>query len=279
MLIDCHTHLWRQSEHLSDEFLADANRMREEPIDIDVTPDKHWQAMEPVDRCIVFGFRAAHSGIDVPDELIAGYANAHPEKVVGFMSIDPTRDNVEEEIERRMAMGLRGIKVGPIYQNFRPMHEHAQPMWRKAEKLGLPFMVHQGTTFTRVSPLKYANPIQLEDVALAYPEVRMVIAHLGHPWELETIVLIRKQPNIYADLSALWYRPWQLYNSLRLAYEYGVTHKLFFGTDFPVASVEDSINGLREIPALARRANLPEIPEELVEGIIYRDTLSLLGLH
>jgi len=278
MLIDCHTHLWRQHEHLHASFLTDAARIRKGPIDLDAAPEKHWQAMAGVDRCIVFGLRAAHAGIDVPDEFIAEYASAHAQKVIGFMSIDPTRDNVEEEIERRMAMGLQGIKIGPTYQNFHPQDERARPLWRKAEKLGLPIMVHQGTTFARVAPLKFANPLLLEDVALEYPELRMVIAHLGHPWEEETIILIRKQPNLYADVSALWYRPWQLYNSLRLAYEYGVTGKLFFGTDFPVASVEDSIEGLREIPSLARRAHLPEVPEEIIEGIIHANPLRHLGL-
>ncbi len=278
MIIDCHTHLWSQKDHLSEEFLADANRMRTDPVDLDVTPEKHQAAMQGVERCIVFGLRAVHSGVDVPNDFIADYAVSHPEQVIGFMSIDPTEGDVEEEIERCMALGLKGIKIGPVYQNYHPMDKRAQPMWRMAERHGLPFMIHQGTTFPRVAPLKFANPLLLEDVALQYPEVRMVIAHLGHPWELETIVLIRKQPNLYADISALWYRPWQLYNSLRLAFEYGVTHKLFFGTDFPVASVEDSIAGLRSIPELAEKAKLPEIPREVVEGIIHRDCLTPLEL-
>ncbi|MBI3920425.1 MAG: amidohydrolase family protein [Armatimonadetes bacterium] len=278
MLIDCHTHLWSQKDHLSAEFLADANRMRSDPVDLDVTPEKHQAAMQGVDRCLVFGLRARHSGVDVPNDFIADYARDYPEKVIGFMGIDPTEGGVEQEIERGLALGLRGIKIGPIYQNYHPMDERAQPMWRLAERHGLPFMIHQGTTFPRVAPLKYANPILLEDVALCYPEVRMVIAHLGHPWEVETLVLIRKQPHLYADVSALWYRPWQLYNSLRLAYEYGVTHKLFFGTDFPVATVEDSIAGLRALPELAERANLPEIPRETIEQILHRDCLTPLGL-
>ena len=59
------------------------------------------------------------------------------------------------------------------------------------------------------------------------------MAHLGHPWEGETIAVIRKHPHVYADISALHYRPWQFYHSLMLAQEYGTMHKILFGSDYP----------------------------------------------
>ena len=120
---------------------------------------------------------------------------------------------------------------------------------------GLPIMFHQGTTFPRKAPLKYANPVLLEEIALRFPDLKMIIAHLGHPWEAETIVLIRKQPNVFSDISGLFYRPWQFYNSLRLAVEYGVVDKLLFGTDYPVATFEETVEGLHHVvPAFPRDA-------------------------
>ena len=107
----------------------------------------------------------------------------------------------------------------------------------------------------------------------------MIIAHMGHPWEEETIVLIRKQPNIFADISALFYRQWQFYNTLRLAVEYGVTHKLLFGTDYPAAGFEESVRGLNDIIRMSRRARLPALPKDLPDEIIHRDSLQLLGLE
>ena len=113
-------------------------------------------------------------------------------------------------------------------------------------------------------------------IMLGTPELKIVIAHLGHPWERDTIVLIRKQPNIYADISALYYRPWQFYNSLRLAKEYGVWDKLLFGTDYPATTVESTIKGLYSICELAKKANLPPIEEKEVESLINIDSLKLL---
>jgi len=159
-----------------------------------------------------------------------------------------------------------------------PTDSRALAIFAKAEQYGLPIMFHQGTTFPRKAPLKYANPILLEDIALRFPNLKMIIAHMGHPWENETIVLIRKQPNVFTDISGLFYRPWQFYNSLRLAVEYGVTDKLFFGTDYPIATFDETVEGLHNVVQLSKEMRLPALPDDLPEQILHCDTLNLLGL-
>ena len=97
----------------------------------------------------------------------------------------------------------------------------------------------------------------------------MIIAHLGHPWVAETLVLIRKHPHVYSDISALHYRPWQFYNSLILAKEYGVLDKILFGSDYPFTTPEAQIEGLRNINHFAEGTNLPvRLTEEQIEGLI-----------
>ena len=71
------------------------------------------------------------------------------------------------------------------------------------------------------APLRYAHPLLMDEIAIRFPELRVVMAHMGHPWQRETIVTIRKHPNVYADVSALFYRPWSFYEGLRLATEWG----------------------------------------------------------
>ena len=99
--------------------------------------------------------------------------------------------------------------MSPIYGGWDPQDPRAMSIFAKAEQYSLQIMFHQGTTFPRKAPPKYANSVLLEDITLQFPELKMIIAHMGHPWEVETIVLIRKQPNVFADISALFYRPWQ----------------------------------------------------------------------
>jgi predicted TIM-barrel fold metal-dependent hydrolase len=100
------------------------------------------------------------------------------------------------------------------------------------------------------------------------------MAHVGHPWFEECIVIARKQPNVYADVSALHYRPWQYYNILITAEEYRTADKLYFGTDFPFANVEESIEGLLSINRLVRGSGLPTVSEETINGILHADPFS-----
>ena len=106
----------------------------------------------------------------------------------------------------------------------------------------------------------------------------MVIAHLGHPWIAETLVLIRKHRHLYSDISALYYRPWQFYNALVLAMEYGVLDRLLFGTDYPFTTPASTIEALRRVNSMVEGTNLPRIPLDRIEAMIHRDALSLLGL-
>jgi len=280
VLVDCHTHAWAYPGHLSDEFVNEANaRSRGHKLDLHIPPEKHLKAMSGVDRAIVFGLRAHHSGLSVPNEFIASYAKQHPEKIIGFGAIDPAVDPIDETMEEIVSLKLRGVKLGPIYQNIHPMDPRMMRVYKFCEAHGLPILIHQGTTFVRTGPLKYALPIQLDDVAITFPELRMIIAHLGHPWVAETLVVIRKHPHLYSDISALHYRPWQFYNSLILAKEYGVLDKILFGSDYPFTTAEAQIDALRNINHFAEGTNLPRLSAEEIERLIFSPTLQCLGLE
>jgi len=278
-MVDCHTHLWK-AEDWSEEMEREASIARGAPAQIDIAEDDHWAAMEPVDRAIVFGFHTKHLGLIVPNERVKAYVAQHPEKLIGFACLDPHEPDYLDEMEKCFLRdGFRGLKLAPIYQNFHPMDDRMMAVYAFCEKRGIPVLIHQGTTFPRRAPLKYALPIQIEDVALAYPDLKIVVAHMGHPWVEDAIVLIRKQPNVFADISALYYRPWQFYNALMLAQEYGTGHKLLMGSDYPFTTPADTIAALRKVNEITGNSGLPKITEKLTEGIIERDTIKLLGLE
>lgn len=280
MLVDCHSHVWAYPGHLSDEFVNEANaRSRGHRLDLNIPPEKHFKAMASVDKAIVFGLRAHHSGLWVPNEYIAHYAQSHPEKIIGFGAIDPAVDPIEQTLDDILRLKLRGVKLGPIYQNIHPTDPRMLEVYQFCQSHRLPILIHQGTTFVRTGPLKYALPILLEDVAIEFPELRMIIAHLGHPWIAETLVLIRKHPHLYSDISALHYRPWQFYNALIMAKEYGVLNKLLFGSDYPFTTPEAQMDGLRNINHFAEGTNLPRLTGDEIESLIFSPTLTCLGLE
>jgi uncharacterized protein len=278
MIVDVHTHAMRYPEHLSDEFVREADRARGFHIDLTVEFEDYMAAMAPVDRCIVFGMKARHTGFYVPNDWIAAFAARAPDKIVPFMSLDPADPDFLDDFERsRQELGMRGVKLAPMYANFDPTDPKLDELYSRAARHRLPVLFHAGTTFCRLAPLKYTRPALWDDVAMRHPDLTMILAHLGHPWEGEALVTARKHPNVYLDLSALHYRPWQLYNSMILAQEYHVTGKILFGTDYPFTTAAASIEGLYALNKMVEGTNLPRVSETVLEEIIHRESLALLG--
>ncbi|MFE3198234.1 amidohydrolase family protein [Embleya sp. NPDC055664] len=278
-IVDVHSHLFRQCCDFDDAFKAESARAHAGEVDLTVRW-ADYAASSPADtRTIVVGGKARRSGLWVEDKAVAEYVGAQPERLIGYLSIDPTQPGWQDELRfGHQELGLRGIKLMPMYAGFDPGDPHYDPLFAYAEDNGLPILVHTGTTFVSAAPIAYAQPRLLDPVAIRHPELRMVLAHLGHPFEGECIAVIRKHPHLYADLSALHYRPFQLWHSLRLAQDYGVLHKLLFGSDYPFTTVDASVTGLREVAAVPGIPGLPPLDRDAVEAIIFRDALPLLGL-
>jgi predicted TIM-barrel fold metal-dependent hydrolase len=279
LIVDCHTHVGA-AEHFSGEFVADSQRAWGPAGDPSRTLAQHWDAVAGVDRAIVLAFAGPRIGFDVPNEYVAAYVAEHPEKLIGFASVDARDPEAPRALERATReLGLRGLKLAPTYQGFDPLAPEAFAVYEVAEDLGLPVLWHQGTTFVRSAELRWALPLQIDQVAIRFPRLRIVIAHLGHPWIDDALVVVRKHPNVFADISALHSRPWQLYNGLVSAVEYGVADNLLFGTDFPFGTVNETIAGLRDVNRFTAGTALPRIGDDVIEGIIERPTLALLGLE
>jgi uncharacterized protein len=250
-----------------------------------VTWAEYMQAMEVVDKACVFGIAFKGQTVDPRsgrnlNDLTAEFANAHPEKLIGFMSVHPD-DGYDpiQEMERCVhALGMRGMKLGPNYQNFDPLGKPAFRVYEAAQRLGIPILFHQGTSPVQDAPIRYAHPLVMDEVAMAFPELRIVMAHMGHPWHIDTFAVIRKHPHVYADVSANFYRPWQQYHGLLLATEWNVLDKLVFGSDYPVATPQETMDGLLAVNQFTPGTSLPRVPEEKLHEIIHRDTLSLLGI-
>jgi predicted TIM-barrel fold metal-dependent hydrolase len=280
MIIDVHSHYFRYPEHFSEDFKNEAIRARGFEVDLTVRWEEYHASALDADRSIVFGGKAKLSGQWVPDRDVANYVAAHPDNLIGFLCLDPTQPNWRDEmVEGHQDLKLKGIKLLPMYAGFKPNDPELDDMWRYATKHGLPVLLHTGTTFISKAPLECTMPRLIDDVATRFPDVKIVMAHLGHPWEGECIVTIRKHENVYADCSALHYRPWQLYNSLMLLQEYGVWRKLLFGSDYPFTTVSASLAGMRKLNDMLQGTALPRLDMDQMEAMFQRDTLGLLGIE
>jgi len=280
MLIDIHSHAWKFPEHFTEDFRRQAQRaVAGETVDLSTSYEDYISHASVHVRTVVFGGKARLSGLWVDDRYVADVVGAASDNLIGFLSLDPTQDGWQDEMRQgHQDYGLRGIKLMPMYAGFRPDDGAIDPLWRYAQEHGLPVLLHTGTTFVSQAPLEATLPRHLDPVATRFPDVHIVMAHLGHPYENECVAVIRKHPNVYADISALYYRPWQLYNSLMLVQEYGVWPKLLFGTDYPFTTVDGTLKGLRALNDMVEGTALPRLDMDAMEAMINRDGLKCLAL-
>ncbi|MFW6174752.1 MAG: amidohydrolase family protein [Chloroflexota bacterium] len=295
MIIDVHTHLPTHRHEVPEAEKRAESAMRSGGrVSLTNTIADYLEAMAGVDRTCAFGIAPRpwdpdRDLIEGRGDLYAGGRNhndvaaelhrAAPAKVIPFMSVHPMDPQVNEEYDRCVGdLGCRGIKLGPNYQDFDPVGEDAFRLYARLQEDRLPVLFHQGTSPVRDAPLRYAHPLAMDQVATAFPDLKIVMAHLGHPWYADCMSVVRKHPNVYADVSAQFYRPYGFWTGMRTFYEWGVTSKILFASDWPVTVPQDNIDGLRSLNRFARDHHLPGIPEREIEGIMQRDALDLLGL-
>jgi len=163
------------------------------------------------------------------------------------VTVDPTRGEatVREAIEIwEREEEIAGIKLFPGYLPFYPHDARLAPLYEFAHRRDLPVLVHQGDTLDRRGLVKFARPIELDEVAVRYPDVRFVICHLGNPWIDEAAELVYKNENVYADTSGLLAHPSAPYfdrmleqcreRLLHAIIAIGSCDRILYGSDWPL---------------------------------------------
>jgi predicted TIM-barrel fold metal-dependent hydrolase len=175
------------------------------------------------------------------NEEIAEAAAAHPDVLLPFASIDPHKGRAGARRLRRLIEdhGVRGLKFHPSLQDFAPNDGSAYPLLEVAQEFGVPALFHTGQTGIGAGlpggggvRLSLSNPMLLDDVAIQFPDLTIIMAHPSFPWQDEALAVATHKPNVHIDLSG-WspkYFPPQLVryaNSL-------LQDKVLFGSDYPL---------------------------------------------
>jgi predicted TIM-barrel fold metal-dependent hydrolase len=269
MVVDAHVNIWNEEDILP-LFYDQLRRVRPGEMSHRADADAIHAAMSNVDRAIVFPISYADTiGIESSNDTCAAAVAKYPDKLIGFCYVDPRRSDYMERLRYAVEeLGLVGVKYGPIYNGVHLHDPRMDPVYEYCQRNDLPLTMHMGTTYTQHSPIDLGRPIHADEVAERYPDLKMILAHMGHPWYEDCIAVVRKRPNVYCEVAAIYYRPWQFYNVLVTAEEYRMADKIFFGTDFPFAGVEESMEGIRAVNKIAEGTSLPRVSDETIEGII-----------
>ncbi len=270
MIVDCHTHI-----HC---LVKETSRA------------EHLAATEAVEACIVLAAPSATYGTSYPpgrdgasnavNKELSEYVAAHSGKMIGFALVDPTRDKVGLKSIKslREDLNLKGCVLFCCECGFHPTHTRAMRFYESAEELGLPVFFHNAPPLVTDAILDYAQPYLLDEVARTFGSLKIVIGQMGRPFVDQTLCMVQKHNNVYADLTIQLGGLWQTYNMVVAAHERGVMDKLLFGSGFPFAQAGACMERLLGLNKLLGDTNLPTIPQGRIRGIIERDSLTLLGI-
>lgn len=227
---------------------------------------------------VVFGVDTVADG-DAPgkpsNEEIAELAAEHADVLIPFASVDPARGADAVARARRLAGGgvVRGFKFHPNLQGFFPNDPSVYPLYEVLQERGMVALFHSGHTGVgagtrggRGVRLKYSNPMHVDDVAVDFPDLKIILAHPSFPWQDEALSVALHKPNVHIDLSG--WSPKYFPPSLVQHANTLLKEKVLFGSDFPVITPD------RWLADLART----EIRESVRPLILKDNAVRLLGL-
>ena len=259
MITDCHVHIQPlEMFHASALELMKKKRPNFEQIaEFCRSPKaflKHLDAAG-VDRAVLINYVAPEvigftSGVN---QFIADYVKEDPRRLIPCGGLNPRHSrDMAADVEHLLRLKIRMIKIHPPHQLLFPNDyqngvKALEVIYRVAEANGVPVMFHTGTSIFTGAHNRYGDPIFIDDVAVDFPELKIILAHGGRPlWMNTAFFLLRRHPNVFLDISGI--PPKTLLKYFPRLDE--IAHKTLFGTDWPGPGVPDIKKNLDDFRAL-----------------------------
>lgn len=209
-------------------------------------------------------------------EVIKAVENIPSLGVVAGISYVNYRQRDLRELADFLSAGLvKGLKLYPGYEPFYPHDPRLKVVYDLAEEFDVPVMIHTGDTYTPKGKVKYAHPLEVDEVAVDHPKVRFVICHLGNPWLVDCMEVVYKNANVYADFSGLIlgefteafedYMEEQIGEVILYA---GEPRKFLYGSDWPICSMKSYVEFTRQL----------KLPPRDLHAIMYENSRQLFKL-
>lgn len=213
----------------------------------------------------------------VSNDEMAQIVARSPEHFIGFAGIDPRREDAQEELTRAFdELNLAGLKLNLSRLHMYPDNPVLAPIYKICQEKNKPIMFHAGYSWEPNTPAKYSEPIRFEDVAVDYPELRFCLAHMGWPWWQETIMMLMKYPNVYADTSMVYMGSPKNYYEHLFSVNMNLNwlqncfqDKVMFGSNNPRFRHVRSLAGIKHLP----------LREDVLDAILGGNAMRFLGME
>ena len=195
--------------------------------------------------------------------------------VAGISYLNYKERDLREMADYLKSGEIKGFKLYPGYEPFYPHDKRLQVIYELAIEFDIPVMFHSGDTYTPKGKIRYSHPLHIDDVAVDFPELKIVICHVGNPWIRDCMEVVYKNKNVYADFSGLVlgdftdkferYMKEQLEEMILYA---GEPEYLLYGTDWPISTMKSYINFMKQL----------DLPEEKKELIYWKNAARLFKI-
>lgn len=271
-VIDFHLHIGsRQGWGKTDmDLLKELNPKVYEKFDDYMTPEglRRHLFSQGVELAVILAENSPLQGTNISDEFVANFCKGH-DCFIPFGSVNPRIDpNPVEKLLRGMFdLGIKGFKLLPSYHHYYINDNKMYPFYAKAEELGVPILFHIGSSTYWPTKLKYCDPVLLDEVAVDFPNLKIIMAHGGRGfWYDACFFLAQLHKNVYLEISGLPPQSLLKYfpNLERNA------DKIIFGSDWPSipSEIGRNIEIIRSLP----------INKEGVEKVLRLNALKILAL-
>ncbi|HEY4359456.1 MAG TPA: amidohydrolase family protein [Bryobacteraceae bacterium] len=226
--------------------------------------------------CVAFSVDESLTGRpQVPNEEVGQFAAENSDVIMAFASVNPMRGEAAvKEARRLVATGLfRGFKLHPPLMQFFPNDKAAYPFYEVMNEFKMPVIFHTGHSGIGTGMpggggvrLKYGNPMDIDDVAVDFPDMKIIMAHPSFPWQDQALSVCLHKPNVYIDLSG--WSPKYFPPSLIQYSNTLLKKKMLFGSDYPLITPDRWMKDFAEIG----------IREEVRPLILRENAIRLFGL-
>lgn len=243
MIIDCHVHLNNYHDEVA--------------VSLDESLDQLQAAMAEagVDHSIVLTSYLVNPNRPSTAEVVRAVERVKNLSVVAGISYQNYRQSDLRELADFLRDGLVvGLKLYPGYEPFYPHDPRLKVVYELAEEFDVPVMIHSGDTYSPRGKLKYSHPLEVDEVAVDHPNVKLVICHLGNPWLTDCMEVVYKNKNVYTDFSGLVlgefteafedFMERQIEEAILYA---GEPNYLLYGTDWPICSMKSYIEFVKQL--------------------------------
>jgi predicted TIM-barrel fold metal-dependent hydrolase len=277
--IDVHVHPWTldfMEKNKCIEFAINFFKISKDilPKSIDDLISDMDQAS--VEKSVVLGQdvrsveRPEFANYTIPNESLKKLVDEHPDRFIAFGSVDPRKEDALPNL-RKIAIdyGFKGIKLHCDALGINPNDKDLYPIYEKCQEYGLIILHHTGTTGLGYCKIKHGHPVDLDDIAQDFPELKLICAHFGWPWMEECFAVATRNPNVYVDISGWLAR---YFPPLLITYINGLLkNKILFGTDYPMIRTP---LWMKEFDEFCR----PKLKEGVAEKVLYENAKHLLGI-